>query len=585
MSTAAQQPVGDDRRRAWYAAAVGAAVVGALFSAIVGARMIAAYRRMQVVHPQESPELAQLREQIRRRPDEIVLAEQARKHDLALRQAYFRAKHFVDTGAYLLAGGAGLCLVGVLVAGAIAAQRPRPGPAVDVRKEDAGRASVARWTLGAVILAAAGGSAALLAWSTPPAPLEVRRAAAGPRQPVGPVSPRPTTRPAPTDWPRFRGPGGLGIAVGKGFAERIVTGEGGNVLWKTPVPLPGKNSPIVSRGRVYLTGATKTAREVYCFDAGTGRLLWRSPVKISTDPAPPEVFDDTGYAAPTAVTDGQRVCAIFANGDLACFDRAGKKLWAKSLGKPTNMYGHSSSLTIYDGLLLVLYDQAAAEDERSVLLALDVKTGEEIWSALRAVGNSWASPIVIHTRSGAQVVTCADPWVIAYNADDGSELWKADCLTGDVAPSPVYAGGRLYATNIGAVLAAIRPGGEGDVTKTHVAWTAEDGLPDITSPLSDGRQVYLLTTDGVLTCYDAKTGKLHYEKELDRTFIASPSLVGDRVYLLAAKGTLIVFRAGPKYVEIARSELGERCEASPALLGGRIYIRANKHLYCIGGRN
>jgi outer membrane protein assembly factor BamB len=164
-------------------------------------------------------------------------------------------------------------------------------------------------------------------------------------------------------------------------------------------------------------------------------------------------------------------------------------------------------------------------------------------------------------------------------------LWRADLLSPDVAPSPIFAGGMVYVVNASAKLAAIRPDGHGDVTATHVAWSAEDGLPDIVSPLSDGKFVLLTTSGGRLTCYRCADGKIAWEKQLDDlAFRPSPVLVGDRVYMLSKDGTMLIARWGEKFEEIRRCNLFESCKASPAFAPGRIFIRTEKNLYAIGAK-
>ena len=295
-------------------------------------------------------------------------------------------------------------------------------------------------------------------------------------------------------------------------------------------------------------------------------------------------MEETGFAAPTAVTDGRRVYAVFANGDLAAFEADGKPAWARSLGLPENPYGHSSSLAMYRNLLLVLLDQGARNDSLSVVMALEAHSGETVWQTQRPVPHSWASPIVIDAATGPQLVTCADPWVMAYDLGTGQELWRVDCLMGDVAPSPVFANGLVFAVQSGAYLAAIRPDGRGDVTGTHLVWTAEDGLPDIPSPASNGELVFLVTTyGGILTCYDAGDGKMVWEQELDTSFESSPTVVGERVYLMSTDGVMHIFAARRVYEELGRAELGEAASTCPAFQDGRIYIRGKENLYCMGG--
>jgi outer membrane protein assembly factor BamB len=350
------------------------------------------------------------------------------------------------------------------------------------------------------------------------------------------------------------------------------------------VPISGPNSPVLWGNRLFLVGANKSKREIYCFDAASGKIVWQKPVEAkSADPEPPTVMEDSGGFAPsTAATDGRRVYAIFATGDVAAFDLEGKPVWAKNLGKPDNSYGHASSLEIHQNRLLIQFDQGTGKDGKSRLLSLDAQTGEIAWqSPPRPVPNSWSTPIVIQTGPREQIITCAKPWVIAYDPANGSEIWRAEVLYGEVTPSPIFSAGLVFTVMEGEKLSAIRPDGTGDVTKTHVAWSGEDGLPDICSPLSDGQRIYLLTTGGTVTCYDIATGKKLWEKETELSCHSSPSLAGDRIYILSDKGPGLVIQAGPEFKEIARTELGEEVLSTPAFADGRVYIRAKQHLFCL----
>ncbi|MFW5693311.1 MAG: PQQ-binding-like beta-propeller repeat protein, partial [Thermoguttaceae bacterium] len=298
---------------------------------------------------------------------------------------------------------------------------------------------------------------------------------------------------------------------------------------------------------------------------------------------PPEVMDDTGFAAPTAVTDGRHVFAMFANGDMAAFDYDGKLAWSHSFGIPENVYGHAASLAMHEGLVFVQIDQGyVPEDEKSRLYAMDAATGAVVWEVKRAVPNSWGSPIVVEHDGRWQVITAADPWVIAYNPADGSELWRARCLRGDCGTTPVLAGGLVQIGNEYCQWSAIRPDGTGDVTDTHIAWTAEDGLPDTCSPLATEDLVMLMPSTGYFTGLDAKTGEMLWEVEFDEYFASSPSLAGDVVYVFDKEGGSWIGRpTGEGCEQVSEGALGEPCVTSPAFQDGRIYIRGEKHLFCI----
>ena len=361
--------------------------------------------------------------------------------------------------------------------------------------------------------------------------------------------------------------------------------SGQNILWKTPVPPPGHNSPVVWNGKVLLSGATKERQELYCIDADTGSLLWQKSVGNPLPGRAPKVMDDTGYAPSTMATDGQRAFAIFPNGDLAAVDLSGQAVWSKNLGMPENQYGHASSLAMWRDRLIIQYDQGLEpEAGKSALLALDAATGRTIWRTPRPVANSWTSPIVIATAEGDQIITAANPWVIAYEPANGRELWRAKCLEGDVAPSPAWADGMVFVAQEGAKASAIKLGGSGDVTSTHLAWSAEQALPDIVSPLATGRLMLTVTSIGTVTCYSAAAGTKLWDHDLDGPFHASPLLIGNVVYLISRNGVMSRFEAADQFKPLSDCALGEAVSATPAVVADRIYIRGEKNLYCIGSK-
>lgn len=382
----------------------------------------------------------------------------------------------------------------------------------------------------------------------------------------------PTAEEYRANWPRFRGPDGGGVFTGEAPLSA-------SIAWKADVPAEGFSSPVMWGGRVFLSGGDEEKREVMCFDVASGKLLWECAVPAGDEKA--EVPDQCGMAAATVATDGRRVYAIFANGDLAAFDFDGGLTWSKHLGAPKNQYGHAASLLTWQDRVIVQFDQGEADDKLSKLTAFDGATGAVVWEQPRPVGTSWATPIVFDAAGTAQIVTLAVPWVIAYAAKDGAELWSADCLDGEVTPSPIFAGGTLFVVSPSNRLQTIRPDGHGDVTKTHLGWKTEDGIPDVTSPVSDGELVFVIDSGGVLTCYDAKTGKKQWQHDMGDECAASPSIAGGRLYLALKKGTLAVVGVAREYKELARSPLGEPVLASPAFAQNRIFVRGTKHLICI----
>lgn len=417
---------------------------------------------------------------------------------------------------------------------------------------------------------------------TPPAPQ-----AAGPEPGPDTAAGPPTDEEWRRNWPRFRGPAGTGVSTFADAPTKWDGASGEGIRWKTAIPLPGNSSPIVWGQRVFVTGADEARRVVYCCDADSGNLLWEAEAPGTPDStaAPPKVGEATGFAAPTPATDGRRVYAMFANGDIAAVDFAGQVRWSRSLGMPKNTYGHATSLAMAGGLVLVQFDQGTKQDKASKLLALKAETGETAWEAPREVPNSWPTPLVIEHAGQPQIITAADPWVIAYAPADGKEIWRAKCLQADVGPSPTYAGGVVFVANEFPGMAAIRPDGTGDVTDSHVLWEADVGSPDCCSPLATDQFLLVLASFGTLTCYDAKEGgEPLWEHDFDGgNFSSSPTLVSNLVYLFDEDGkAYIVEPTAEECKPVAEAELGEPCVTSPAFQDGRIYVRGAEHLYCIG---
>ena len=399
-------------------------------------------------------------------------------------------------------------------------------------------------------------------------------------------------------WPCFRGRGGSGISPYTNVPDDWDGPSGKNIVWKSPIPLAGNSSPVVVAGRIFVTGADEKQRQVYCYDAKSGKLLWQRDVPSTLEGKPLELKEDMrdapGYAACTMATDGRYVAAIFANGDLAAYDLDGKLAWSQSLGIPDNPYGHAASLSIYKDHLLVPMDQATAKAARSKLRALDIATGKTIWEQAREVQSSWSTPIVI--RSGGapgtpgrdQVVTTAAPWIIAYDPADGKVLWRVTdkAFEGvDVAPSPVSAGNFVIAIgNDSTPIYAVRADGSGDVSASNILWKGTDNVPDICSPLATEELVFVLNSYGMITCYDAKKGDKLWEHNLDDMQCrSSPAMVGKLLYVFGEAGKCWIVepsRTGVK--RIRQTDLGEGCISNPAFQDGRMIVRGKKNLICIG---
>lgn len=553
------------QQSAWRQAAGGTALVAAAVCLFMIAMLVLTVIEERRQMPLNSPQIAAMKLELQDRPNDEALKERLRHADQRLRVTYFASQRRTQSGGWLLvAAGAALALALKSYA-TLSAEPPQlAGTRPDTWQEK----RMAR--LGVAISAGVilGVSATWAVVSRPTLP-EVT--AAGPALP--PAAPEQLAK----AWPSFRGFGGDGVVTGT-LPQGWDGPAGKGVAWKSPVPLPGHGSPVVFGDLVFVSGSDGKTQELYAFDANSGQQKWRGSVPRGTLQNP-NVFDDTGHAAPTPVTDGARVYAIYSTGDLAAFDFAGKRLWTKSLGAPDSAYGYSASLACYQGKVIVQYDQTHDPDSgKSYLAAFEGATGKPAWKSIRPVGNSWSSPIVV----GSRVYTISSPWVIVYDAADGKEIWRAKLMDGDVAPTPVLREGTVYVASDRAVAAAIRGDGSGDVTETHVLWTNKDTmLPDMVSPVCDGKRLLLVHGSGLLTCLDAKTGKEVWTHELGGMVHASPLLVGDKVYLTAHDGVTHVFTLGDKFESLATYPLGEEVSASPAVVDGRVFIRAKEHLYCI----
>ncbi len=538
--------------------------------------MLLNHGKSTIVKTEQETELLKLRADSRTQPGNEQLLSQIRELDLQIRHQRFAALDRARKGSYLLLGGAVVLVIALKVASRLRKELPAPQAGADKAEGQIRQAVFARWAVVVCMVLLGIGSLVLALMPK----IEFPAGAAG-----GAAA---SAEDANKAWPSFRGPGGSGISAHTNVPMDWDGQSGKGILWKSKVPLPGHNSPVVWGSRVFLSGGDPNGLQVYCFDAASGALLWtgnvtRAAPKQGEEPFEP--MEDTGFCASTVATNGRHVCAIFATGDVGCFDFNGRKVWEKSMGIPDSSYSYASSLAMYRNLLLIQYDQGGVEDGLSALIALDTFSGNVVWQTKRPVGNSWSSPIVATVGDQAEVITCADPWVIAYEPAKGTELWRAKCLAGDIAPSPIYSNGLVFAIEPYSKMVAIRTGGQGDVTKTHIAWTMEDGGPDICSPLSNGQVVYLLATEGLLSCYKVSDGTKMWEHDFLEYFRASPSLVGDKVYLLSEKGVMFIIQAGPEYRQLAKCTLGEECYASPAFADGRIFIRGLHNLYCIGNSN
>lgn len=561
--------------------AMAVAVVSGLFSLIVCVLLIANYVQIRIAKPLDDPVLLQLRQQLAETPaaDEQLVG-QVRAMDLLARKAFFTSQAHLRMGGYLLLGGTVVLLISLKLAARWRIRPPVP-PDEDLSKEYWHFSSRAKEliTFSAVLLAIA---SLLAAYLTPLQVPAVSLDEAGEQSEEAAAPSFPNWETIRRNWPSFRGPGGYGVAYYT-TAPTDWDGESGrNIRWKVEVPLTGFNSPVVWGDRLLLSGATKNVREVYCYDTNTGELVWKKPVEnlAGTPQKAPRVGQDTGYAAPTLAVHGDKVFAIFANGDLVCFDLDGNQQWGMNVGVPDNHYGHSSSLIAFENLVFVQYDDNSAPK----LMAFDIETGRQKWVMQRKM-ISWASPAYIHTPLGVQLILNSEEDVDAYDPRSGTLLWTQTCLGGEVAPSPAFGGSTVFVANEYAEAAAIRIDTSGTAVQTEVVWKWDEVLPEVASPVATDKHCYIASTMGDIVCLDIKTGEQVWLHEFDKGFYSSPILAGDRIYALDRVGTMQIFKTGAQFELIGSPNLGEPVSTTPAFLDGRIYVRTEKHLLCIEQSN
>jgi outer membrane protein assembly factor BamB len=266
------------------------------------------------------------------------------------------------------------------------------------------------------------------------------------------------------------------------------------------------------------------------------------------------------------------VVAIFGTGDIVACDYSGKRVWAKNLGVPANHYGHSSSLIYWKGKVIVQFDTSRG----GRLLALDISTGEPVWETKRTSHISWASPILAEIGGKMQIITSTEPTVAGYDAETGKELWKSDCMMGEVGPSPAFGSGLAFAGNEYATMAAIDP------ANGTIVWQENDYLPEVASPVVADGMLVVATSYGILVCYDAKTGTKNWEHDYGDGFYSSPVVADGKLFAADMKGVFHILKLSSQYESLGDNPMGEKVMSTPSFSDGCIYIRGAENLYCIG---
>ena len=412
-------------------------------------------------------------------------------------------------------------------------------------------------------------------------------------------------------WPQFRGPASSGVSDGSGLPDAWSATE--NVVWTTKIPGRGWSSPVVWGDRIFVTSAIKEGGElepvkkglylfgerlppkevhrwmVFCIDWNTGKILWE---KVAGRGVPKHGHHlKNSLASETPVTDGQRVVAYFGSLGVFCYDSSGNEIWSRKLGeRPTRLGWGTAASPVLHGERIYLVNDNEAE---SFLLALDKKSGEQVWRVPRDEKSNWATPLVWENEKRTEIVTSGSGKVRSYSLD-GKLLWELGGMSSITIPTPCAAHGLVYVSS-GYVmdrkkpLLAIRPGASGDISlkpdeasNPYVAWCQKMAGPYNPSPLVYGDYLYVLYDRGLLACFDARTGKEIYGKTRiapkAEAFTASPWAYEGKVFCLSEDGDTLVIQAGPEYRLLRANRVGELCMATPAVARRSLILRTESAL-------
>jgi outer membrane protein assembly factor BamB len=396
------------------------------------------------------------------------------------------------------------------------------------------------------------------------------------------------------DWRQFRGPGGLGTSDEKGLPVEWSATK--NLVWKTKLPGLGASSPVTVGDRIYLTCYSgygldpKEAgkmedlrRHLLCIDRKKGNILWSKEFQ----PVLPEhkyagEGSYHGYSASTPASDGERLYVFFGKSGVFCFDLQGKQLWQVSVGTGTNGWGSGASPVLYKDMVLV-----NASVESGALVALDKMTGKEIWRT-KGIQSAWNTPVLVTLPSQeVELVISIKDFVLGLDPDTGKELWRAEGVHRYVCPSVVAHDGVVYAIGGGSASLAVRAGGRGDVTKTHVLWRKNKGS-NVSSPIyHDGHLYWAGESNEIVYCQSAATGDFVYQERLkpgSGLIYGSPVLADGKIYYVSQKNGTYVVPAQPKFALLAHNAFEDdksRSNASLAVSDGQLLLRTDQYLYCI----
>jgi len=551
--------------------------VAGIFTLVVAITMLFSYIQFKTIIPLDNPVFVSLKEEYDKDPENANKIEQVRAMDLMARKAYFATRRQVETGAYLLLAGSFIFIICQrLIVSNIRILPSIPGDKPDQTKRQKYGQRLMIMSASVITLAALVSSFILRETLPDPDGKVKKTELAGLKRDSseGIKNSSGGFTPDPVNFPFFRGQDSRGFAGGTGYPVEWNVETGLNIKWKLKVPGDGKSSPVIWGDKLFITGVVGKQGEVYCIDKSSGEILWTASASgIEGEPDEiPKMDAEAGLAVPTAAVNSDYICAIFANGNLACFDHDGNKKWALNVNIQENIYGYASSLLIYEKTLIVQHDS----NSRLSIMGFDIETGKLLWETLRNGRPVWSSPVLATFDGKPQVLINGNPSVTSYDPNDGKELWSVDCLTGDVAPSLAVNGSMIFAVTDYQKLAAVKPG-----AGASIVWEDNTYTSDVSSPVANDDILIIATGFGDVACYNAQKGDTLWTHTFTDPFYASPVIADNMVYLIDRNGMAFVVKAGDKFEKIGESSMGEKVDCTPAFSDKMVYIRGKENLYCI----
>ena len=401
------------------------------------------------------------------------------------------------------------------------------------------------------------------------------------------------------NWPAWRGPLANGVSGEKGLPLKWSTEE--NIAWKLAMPSRSGATPIVWNDHIFLNVATEMKSgdlELWAVDRKKGEPMWKRPLGGGNNQQRKQ-----NMSTPSPVTDGTTVWVMTGTGILKAFDFKGTELWMRDVQKDYGLFGlnwgYASSPLLHQGSLYIQVLHGMKTDDPSYVMKVDGKSGKTMWKVDRpthAISESpdwYTTPLVVGSGKNVEVVISGGDIVTGHDPATGKELWRANGLNPSNDPnyriiaSPVLAGSLIIAPTRNRPMLALKPGGAGDVTTSHRAWSFDLG-PDVPTPISDGKLLYVVRDNGVVHALDVNTGAVVWGPERLKTgaYSSSPVLADGKLYVTSEnEGLTSVFNAGPKFEVVAENPLDDYCLASPAVSKGQIFIRTDKFLWAIGKGN